>query len=171
MRSYYLTALQNYAKRPYRLLLQTIHGEIPEQSINCIRRRLRSPSVRNPSAPPGVSTSSHDFLRHRIARHSSGLQRQQSVCLVFSTLSAAHWRRAQSKVSGPEIPVSKVAVCRVPSAPDFERRSGVRTSALDPRRVDDQRPNAPLSTKRFALAKPILRRRRQPRPPFPATWS
>ena len=46
----------------------------------------------------------HDFLRHRIARHSRGLGRQQSVCWVFSTVSAAHWRRVQSKVSGRKFP-------------------------------------------------------------------
>jgi hypothetical protein len=102
--------------------------EIPEQSINCIRRRLRWPSVRIPSAPPGVRTSSHDFLRHRIARHPSGLQRQQSVCLVFSTLSAAHWRRAQSKVSGPKFPFPRLLFARCPprrisnGARQFERQ-------------------------------------------------
>jgi hypothetical protein len=30
-----------------------------------------------------VCTSWHDFLRHRIVRHSRGLRRQQSVCWVF----------------------------------------------------------------------------------------
>ena len=125
----------------------------------------------NPSAPPGVSTSSHDFLRHRIARHSSGLQRQQSVCLVFSTLSAAHWRRAQSKVSGPKFPFPRLLFAGCPprrisnGARGFERQHLTRVEWMISAQTRLCRRSASLWRNLF------LRRRRQPRPPFPATWS
>jgi hypothetical protein len=64
------------------------------------RRRVRRDCVRHHE----VRANQSDFLRHRIARHSRGLRPRRSVCCVFSAVSAPHWRRERSKVSGGKFP-------------------------------------------------------------------
>ena len=70
-----------------------------------------------------VRANRRDFLRHRIARHFRHLRRQQSVCQVYSTVSAAHWRRVRSKVSGRKFPFPELltATARRVSLPKWAR--------------------------------------------------
>jgi hypothetical protein len=64
-----------------------------------------------------VRANRRDFLRHRIARHSRGLRRRQSVCWVVSTVSAAQWRPVRSKVSGRKFPFPRLLFATCPSRP------------------------------------------------------
>ena len=87
--------------------------------LHCGGQRFESPPVHHE-----VRAFWHDFLRHRIPGHSRGLRRQQSVCQAYSTVSAAHWRRAWSKVSGRKIPFPRLLFATVSTAPDFKRPVG-----------------------------------------------
>ncbi len=61
-----------------------------------------------------VHASWHDFLGHRIARHSRGLRRQQSVCGVHSAVLRGNSRRVRSKVSGRKIPFPELLLATCP---------------------------------------------------------
>jgi hypothetical protein len=90
--------------------------------------RLRRPVWRDRVHHQEVRAKGRDFLVLRIARHFRGLWRQSSVCQAYSTVSAAHWRRVGSKVSGRKSPFPRLLL---PYArrPRFRTALGVRTLA------------------------------------------
>jgi hypothetical protein len=78
---------------------RTGSGAAVAARLHCGGQRFESPQLHQE-----VRANRRDFLVRRIARHSRDLRRHQSVCQVYSTVCAAHWRCVRSKVSGRKIP-------------------------------------------------------------------
>ena len=91
--------------------------------------RRRRPVSRDCVRHQEVRANRRDFLIRRIVRHFRDLRRQQSVCQVYSTVSAASLAARAVESLWAQNSVSKVAVCH--SAHRARFRTSLGSSNLD----------------------------------------